>query len=80
MTIAGSNTAAWQLGCLLDGFAESQPEATALTVGPQRRRVSYADLAHLVIDLCVALRRRGLRSGEVALDARQPGRLHRRRQ
>jgi acyl-CoA synthetase (AMP-forming)/AMP-acid ligase II len=65
MRIATSNATLWQLGYILDGFADSQPHATALIIGPQRRRISYADLLKLVIDLCAALRRRGLRSGDV---------------
>src|ERR1700750_214065 len=64
MRITSSN-ATWQLGYLLGGVADSQPHATALIIGPQRRRVSYADLLKLVIDLCAALRRCGLRSGDV---------------
>jgi acyl-CoA synthetase (AMP-forming)/AMP-acid ligase II len=62
---ADSNTASWQLGYLLDGLADSRPHATALIIGPDRRRVSYAELLNLVIDLCAALRRCGLRSGDV---------------
>jgi len=65
MAVAGFDTASWQLGHILDGFAESQPEATALIIGPGRQRVSYAGLAKLVTDLSAALRRGGLRRGDV---------------
>jgi acyl-CoA synthetase (AMP-forming)/AMP-acid ligase II len=66
MRIAGSDTASWRLGYILDGFAESQPGATALIVGPGRQRVSYAGLVRLVTDFSAALLRRGLRTGDVA--------------
>jgi acyl-CoA synthetase (AMP-forming)/AMP-acid ligase II len=55
----------WRLGYLLDGIAERDPGSTALIVGAERRRVSYADLAALVVDNCAALQRSGLRSGDV---------------
>jgi acyl-CoA synthetase (AMP-forming)/AMP-acid ligase II len=65
MRTGGSTGTSWQLGHVLDGFAESQPEATALIVGPGRQRVSYANLAKLVNDIAAALRRGGLRPGDV---------------
>ena len=65
MKIAGSDTASWRLGYLLDGFVQSQPGATALIIGRSRRRVSYAGLAKLVTDLSTGLRRGGLRTGDV---------------
>ena len=64
----GSHVAArapWRLGDILDDVAESAPGSTALIVGAQRRRVSYSELAGLVVDRCVALRRSGLRPGDV---------------
>ncbi|AGB23896.1 acyl-CoA synthetase (AMP-forming)/AMP-acid ligase II [Mycobacterium sp. JS623] len=66
MRIGGSDTALWRLGHILDGFAESQPGATALIVGPDRQRVSYAGLVRMVTDFSAALHRRGLRTGDVA--------------
>jgi len=53
------------LGHIVDRFANAQPNSTALIIGPQRSRISYADLAQLVDDQCDTLRRSGLRSGDV---------------
>ncbi|HZA10647.1 FadD7 family fatty acid--CoA ligase, partial [Mycobacterium sp.] len=55
----------WRLGELLDGIAERTPDATALIVGAERRRIGYAALAELVVEQCAALRRSGLRPGDV---------------
>lgn len=65
MRLSGFTEAPWQMGRILDRFADSQPDATALIFGSQRSRVSYAGLAQLVDDHCEALRRGGLRSGDV---------------
>ena len=65
MTSASFNAGPWQLGHLLDRFAESQPDATALITGTERLRISYADLAQLVDDHADALRRGGLRCADV---------------
>src|SRR6185295_15747876 len=40
-------------------------ETAALLVGAEHSRVTYGDLAQLVDDLSAALRRRGLRAGDV---------------
>jgi len=55
----------WRLGHIIDAHAETAPGSTALMVGDQRRRITYADLAELVVDHCAALLRRGLHSGDV---------------
>jgi len=55
----------WRLGHMIDAHAETAPGSTALMVGDQRRRITYADLAELVVDHCAALLRRGLHSGDV---------------
>jgi acyl-CoA synthetase (AMP-forming)/AMP-acid ligase II len=65
MTLASTNTISRQLGHIVDRFANAQPNSTALIIGPQRSRIRYADLAQLVDDHCDALRRSGLRSGDV---------------
>jgi acyl-CoA synthetase (AMP-forming)/AMP-acid ligase II len=65
MTTFSPNAAPRQLGFILDGFTQSQPDATALIAGPQRYRISYAGLAALVNDHCDALRRGGLCAGDV---------------
>ncbi len=57
--------APWRLGYILDDTAESAPGSTALIAGAQRRRISYAELAALVVDHCAALQRSGLRPGDV---------------
>lgn len=61
----GPRASSWRMGYMLDGIAERAPDSTALVVGPDRRRISYADLAALVADHCVALQRSGLRPGDV---------------
>jgi len=38
----------WRLGHMIDAHAETAPGSTALIVGDQRRRITYADLAELV--------------------------------
>src|SRR6185503_9076754 len=35
----------WRLGHMIDAHAETAPGSTALIVGDQRRRITYADLA-----------------------------------
>jgi acyl-CoA synthetase (AMP-forming)/AMP-acid ligase II len=55
----------WRLGYILDGIAENAPGSTALIVGAERHRISYAALAALVVDHCAALQRCGLRPGDV---------------
>jgi acyl-CoA synthetase (AMP-forming)/AMP-acid ligase II len=55
----------WRLGHMIDAHAETAPGSTALIVGDQRRRITYADLAQLVVEHCAALLRRGLYSGDV---------------
>ena len=50
---------------MIDRIAETAPGSTALIIGAERRRITYADLAELVADHCAALLRRGLRSGDV---------------
>ena len=65
MTVASSTATSRQLGHIVDRFANAQPNSTALIIGPQRSRISYADLAQLVDDQCDTLRRSGLRSGDV---------------
>jgi len=65
MTLASTSTISRQLGHIVDRFANAQPNSTALIIGPQRSRIRYADLAQLVDDHCDALRRSGLRSGDV---------------
>jgi acyl-CoA synthetase (AMP-forming)/AMP-acid ligase II len=55
----------WRLGHVLDFFAETDPDSTALIVGAQRRRITYAELVELVVSHCAALKCRGLRPGDV---------------
>jgi acyl-CoA synthetase (AMP-forming)/AMP-acid ligase II len=55
----------WRLGHALDVPAETTPDSPALIVGADRRRITYAELVELVVDHCAALRRRGLRPGDV---------------
>jgi acyl-CoA synthetase (AMP-forming)/AMP-acid ligase II len=55
----------WRLGYMLDGIAERAPGSTALIVGAERRRISYAELAALVVDHCAELQRSGLRPRDV---------------
>ena len=64
-TVADGDTASWRLGHIIDGAAERNPGTTALVIGAQRRRITYADLAQLVVDHSAALLRRGLRAGDV---------------
>jgi len=64
-TVADGDTASWRLGHIIDGAAERNPGTTALVIGAQRRRITYADLAQLVVDHSAALLHRGLRAGDV---------------
>lgn len=64
-TVADDKVSSWRLGHLIDGLAETTSGATALIIGAQRRRITYTDLAELVIDHCATLLRRGLRPGDV---------------
>jgi acyl-CoA synthetase (AMP-forming)/AMP-acid ligase II len=65
MTTVSLRTADWQLGHILDDLAETHPDSTALMIGPERRHITYTDLAQLVVDHCAALRGCGLRPGDV---------------
>ena len=65
-TVADGDTASWRLGHIIDGAAERNPGTTALVIGAQRRRITYADLAQLVVDHSAALLHRGLRAGDDA--------------
>jgi len=58
-------TSKWRLGHVLDFFARTDPDSTALIVGAQRRRITYAELLGLVVDHCAVLKSRGLRAGDV---------------
>lgn len=53
------------LGHILDEIAEAAPDSTALIVGAGRRRISYAELAELVIALCQRLQQTALQPGDV---------------
>ena len=64
-TVVDRGAASWRLGHIIDGVAETTPGTTALVIGAQRRRITYADLAQLVVDHSAALLRRGLRAGDV---------------
>jgi acyl-CoA synthetase (AMP-forming)/AMP-acid ligase II len=55
----------WRLGHMLDGATETAPNSTALIVGAQRRRISYAELADLVVTQCQLLQHSGLRPGDI---------------
>jgi len=55
----------WRLGNVIDRHAANAPESTALVIGAERRSITYAALAQLVVDHCNALLGRGLRSGDV---------------
>jgi len=54
-----------RLGHLPEARAETARDTTALVIGTQRRPITYADLADLVVDQCAALQRSGLRPGDV---------------
>jgi acyl-CoA synthetase (AMP-forming)/AMP-acid ligase II len=54
-----------RLGHMFDARADTAPASTALIIGAQRSRITYAALLELVADHCAALLRRGLRSGDV---------------
>jgi acyl-CoA synthetase (AMP-forming)/AMP-acid ligase II len=58
-------TPLWRLGHMLDGATETAPNSTALIAGADRRRISYAELADLVIAQCQLLQHSGLRPGDV---------------
>jgi acyl-CoA synthetase (AMP-forming)/AMP-acid ligase II len=62
---ADVETPQWRLGHMLDGATETAPNSTALIVGAQRRRISYAELADLVFAQCQLLQHSGLRPGDV---------------
>ena len=62
---ADAETPLWRLGHMLDGATETAPNSTALIVGAQRRRISYAELADLVVAQCQLLQHSGLRPGDV---------------
>ncbi|WP_233272065.1 AMP-binding protein [Mycolicibacterium smegmatis] len=55
----------WRLGDILADTEASTPERTALIVGVDRRHVSYRELSSAAGVLAAALRRRGLRRGNV---------------
>jgi acyl-CoA synthetase (AMP-forming)/AMP-acid ligase II len=57
--------ASWRLGHILDLVVATAPNSTAIIVGAERRRISYAGLAKLVTGQCTALRRSGLQRGDV---------------
>jgi len=57
----------WRLGHVLDFYAKTGPDSTALIVGGGRRRITYAELLELVVDHCAALKCRGLRPGDVVV-------------
>jgi acyl-CoA synthetase (AMP-forming)/AMP-acid ligase II len=59
-----STSARW-LGHILDGAAEAAPNSTALIVGAERRRISHAELAELVVTQCQLLQRSALQPGDV---------------
>jgi acyl-CoA synthetase (AMP-forming)/AMP-acid ligase II len=63
--VSGPKSPPWRLGHVVDRLAEAAPGATALIIGAERSRVTYVDLAELIVDHCAALLRRGLRSGDV---------------
>ncbi|MDT5135112.1 MAG: hypothetical protein QOE41_4423, partial [Mycobacterium sp.] len=58
-------TPLWRLGHMLDGATETAPNSTALIAGADRRRISYAELADLVIAQCQLLQHSGLRPRDV---------------
>jgi acyl-CoA synthetase (AMP-forming)/AMP-acid ligase II len=62
---ARAETPLWRLGHMLDGATETAPKSTALIVGADRRRISYAELRAFVIAQCQLLQRSGLRAGDV---------------
>jgi acyl-CoA synthetase (AMP-forming)/AMP-acid ligase II len=62
---AEAETPLWRLGHMLDGATETAPNSTALIAGADRRRISYAELADLVIAQCQLLQHSGLRPGDV---------------
>ncbi|SEH54488.1 Acyl-CoA synthetase (AMP-forming)/AMP-acid ligase II [Mycolicibacterium rutilum] len=55
----------WRLGDVLAETEASTPGRTALIVGADRRHISYRELSAAAGDLAAALRRRGLRRGNV---------------
>jgi acyl-CoA synthetase (AMP-forming)/AMP-acid ligase II len=62
---ADAETPPWRLGHILDGATETAPNSTALIVGADRRRVTYAELAELVDFHCQLLRGSSLQPGDV---------------
>jgi acyl-CoA synthetase (AMP-forming)/AMP-acid ligase II len=62
---AQAETPPWRLGHMLDGATETAPNSTALIVGAERRRISYAELADLVVAQSQLLQHSGLRPGDV---------------
>ena len=62
---AEAETPPWRLGHMLDGATETAPNSTALIVGANRHRISYAELADLAIAQCQLLQHSGLRPGDV---------------
>jgi acyl-CoA synthetase (AMP-forming)/AMP-acid ligase II len=62
---ANVETPSWRLGHILDGATEAAPTSTALVIGAERRRISYAELADLVVAQCQVFQHAGLRPGDV---------------
>ena len=62
---ASAYAASWRLGHMLDGYAEARPGSTALVVGADRCRITYAALAELIVKQCAQLQHSGLHSGDV---------------
>jgi acyl-CoA synthetase (AMP-forming)/AMP-acid ligase II len=56
----------WRLGHIVHCAAQTAADSTALIVGAERRRITYGELADLVLDQVAALQRVGLRPGDVA--------------
>jgi acyl-CoA synthetase (AMP-forming)/AMP-acid ligase II len=55
----------WRLGHILDRASEAAPQSPALIVGAERRKISYAQLAALVVAQCQRLQDAGLRPRDV---------------
>ncbi|WP_286174556.1 FadD7 family fatty acid--CoA ligase [Mycobacterium sp. DL99] len=63
--MADHDASSWHLGHIIDEPTEIAPTAGALVVGAERNRITYGDLAELVVAHCIDLLHGGLEPGDV---------------